>query len=204
MIEMAIDLPVPYLSQKDDEVMEKYGRKGCVFTSTRMVLAYYGIPADFEPLYYQATQLGAYSEEKGWIHSALVSLAREHGLKGYRIHYGMLDDADLKNVGPILAKEGASLPEIQEFEKNFNLARKKGRLVAIDHLVENRIPVIASMETTYAGTTATHGIVIKGEQDGKYIIQDPWEFGPDYLIDKQEFDRHWTKRAIVIFKNLPS
>lgn len=197
---MKLDLPVPYYSQKEEEVMLKYGRKGCVLTALRMVLAYYGRVINFEQLCDKANQIGAYTEEQGWIHSGLVTIARDFGLKGFRINFSQLNDQDLDNVGPILANEGSSSEEIKEFKKNFYFAKEQGRLAVIDQFLEEKIPVIASMEKSYSNTLATHAVVIKGLEDDKYILNDPWDFGQNYSIEKSKFDEGWTKRAIIIYK----
>lgn len=195
-----LNLLVPYYSQTEEEVMHKYGRKGCVLTALRMVLEYYGQEINFEQLCHKADQIGAYNEEKGWIHSGLVTMARDFDLKGFRINFSMLDDHDLDNVGPILAREGASSEEIKKFEESFYCAKKQGRLAVLDQLLEKKIPVIASMEKSYSNTLATHAVVVKGIEDDQYILNDPWDFGQDYLIKKSKFDENWTKRAIIIYK----
>lgn len=198
-IETMVNLDVPYYSQKEEQALQKYGRKACGLTSLRMVLAYYGHTLDIHQMDLLATQVGAYQEDKGWIHAGLVNMARDLGLKGYRINYSMLGGDDLKKFRPILAAEGASLAEIQHFETNLMIAKNQGPDQAIQKLLRNNNPVITSMETTYANTIATHMVVIKGYKEDDYIINDPWDFGTNHHIPVDNFNQHWTGRAVVIF-----
>lgn len=197
-LEKAMKLNVPYYSQKDLEPLASYGSKACGLTSLRMVLDFYGIKPNFEQLKQIVDKTGAYSEKLGWIHSGLVDIAREYGLKGYRIHFGFLSDEDLPKADQKLAAEGASLEEIGKFQESFKLAKEKGNLTALDRLIKGGIPVLVSMSPDYASTSASHLVVIIGEEKGKYIINDPWNFGPEYQINKEKFVTQWTNRAIVI------
>lgn len=197
-------LPVPYYSQREEAALQKYGNKACGLTSLRMVLAFYNRSLDMHQLDESARRVGAYDEEQGWIHSGLVSIARDQSLKGYRINFDMLTDQDRANVGTILAREGASLKEIDHFMKTFDTAKTEGPDKAIEQLLAKKIPVIASMDKKFANTSASHLVVITGEQGGKYIINDPWDNGKNYEVDKERFDETWTKRAIVIYEDLNS
>lgn len=195
-----MDLSIPYYSQKEEEALSLYGSKACGLTSLRMVLASYGFVLDVAQLSQIASRVGAYKEEAGWIHAGLVNIARDLGLNGFRINYSMLGDRNLEEAGPILAKEGASLKEIEEFTKSVLTAREKGVLGAIDELLAKNIPVIASMETTYAQTKATHLVVIKGSDKHNFVINDPWDNGANHRLPKENFNNHWTKRAVVIYR----
>lgn len=195
-----MNLKVPYYTQKEEQALQKYGRKACGLTSLRMVLSFYEHPLDIDQLKTFANLVGAYKEETGWIHAGLLNIARELGLKGYRINFDMLTDEDLTKACPILAAEGASLEEVDKFTTNFTTAKTQGARTVISQLLNAKIPIITSMKTSYANTIASHMVVIKGEDKDKFIINDPWDFGPDHLISKEEFEQHWTKRAIVIWK----
>lgn len=202
-LSMDMNLSVPYYSQKEEGVSSRYGHKACGLTSLRMVLAYYNHPMGVEELSNMATQIGAYEEKQGWVHAGLLNIAREFRLKGFRINLGMLEDEDLVRSGLVLAREGTSRKEFESFTKTFETAKEHGALNAVSELLNHKIPVIASMKDSYAQTTASHLVVIRGLEDGKYIINDPWENGESFRMDINEFEKEWTKRIIVIYKNQP-
>ncbi len=217
-----VDLQIPYYSQQEEDALNLYGRKACGLTSLRMVLAYYGYNFGINEMSDRAKLVGAYSEEDGWIHSGLVDIARQAhhrigptgsldgidtnkpSLHGFRINFDFLKDEDLAKVGPILAREGATQEEIEKFTQIFQTAREKGIKEAIDQLIDQEIPVIASMRPTYAKTSATHLVVIKGKENGNYILNDPWvnsegNGGKAYPVPVEKFNEDWTHRAIVIY-----
>lgn len=197
-----IELKIPYFSQKEEEALQTYGRKACGLTSLRMILGFYGRTLDISQMNQLAKKIGAYSESCGWLHAGLINMARELGLKGFRINFEMLADEDLHNAGPVLAAEGATENEIGRFKKTFQTAREQGVLIAINQLLAESIPVIVSMKTSYSNTIASHLIVIKGREDGHYIINDPWDYGPDHTITPQYLKQHWTHRIVVIYEDV--
>ena len=79
-------------------------------------------------------------------------------------------------------------------------ANKNSALASINSLLENQIPIIASMKKSYADTADTHLVVIRGRENNNYIINDPWHNGASYTMPVENFNEQWTKRAIVIYK----
>lgn len=193
-------LDVPYISQKDPETSDRYGRRGCGLTAIRMALAYNGANLPLDQLDELIEKTGAYTEEKGWIHAGLVDIARGVGLQGYRINYEMLRDEDLEKAKEVFKNEGASDGELQMFEDSFKEAKSEGSMADLKRLIDLSIPPVTSMQKSYASTLASHMIVIKGYKDGNLLVNDPWDFGPDYIISEEEFLKHWTKKAIIITK----
>lgn len=200
--EQEIDMrnKVTYISQKDEEAMAKYGPRACGITSLRMVLSFWGTNTTLFELDELIEKHKAFNENLAWVHSGLINIARNFGLKGYRINYQMLNEEDLPKAEQVFSAEGAKLDEIKLFEDSFKFAKQNGEIADIDRLVNSKIPVIASMERSYASTKDTHMIVIIGEEEDKFVVNDPWTFGPNFEISKEEFMKHWTKRAIVISK----
>ena len=192
-------LPVPYYSQKEEAALEKYGSKACGLTSLRMVLAYYGNTLDMHQLDELAKRVGAYDEQKGWFHAGLVNIARDLGLSGYRINFSYLSDQDKANVGVVLANEGASMEEINQFMQTFDTAQKSEPDQALEQLLKQKTPIIVSMNEQFAGTTASHLVVIIGKKGERYLINDPWDNGKNYEVDKERFEKTWTKRAVVVY-----
>lgn len=195
-----MNLDVPFFSQKEEEVVELYGYGGCGLISLRMVLAFYLRLLKLKQLNYLAKQELAFDNNKGWIHCRLINIARKLGFKGFRINYKMLTDRDLKKAHQVFLNEGYSHCELELFTQNFHLAKKQGALKALDELLDQQIPVIASMKRNYANTPTTHIVVIKGKKDDRYILNDPWNFGPGHKISIKKFSSQWTQRAIVIFQ----
>ncbi|OGE71723.1 hypothetical protein A2617_02155 [Candidatus Daviesbacteria bacterium RIFOXYD1_FULL_41_10] len=199
-----VNLDVPYYSQTEETALSKYGTKACGLTSLRMVLAFYGQTFNINQMEQLANRVGAYDENARWTHAGLVNIARDAGLMGFRINYSMLSDEDIDNACEIFAIEGGVRKEIHEeidnFRENVEFAREQGDLASINSLLENQIPIIASMKKSYADTADTHLVVIRGRENNNYIINDPWHNGASYTMPVENFNEQWTKRAIVIYK----
>ncbi len=197
-------LTVPYISQKDDETSNRYGRRGCGLTALRMVLSYYGKDLGMEELDQLVVETHAYQpmegkeEIGGWIHAGMTNIARKVGLRGYRIHYGMLTEQDLINSKAVFEEEGMGEEEFKDFSESFDQARTEGPMSDLYRLIDKGIPVIASMKKSYAKTLASHMIVLMGYGGDELVVNDPWEFGPNYKVSVDEFKKHWTNRVIVI------
>lgn len=191
---------VPYFSQKEEAAMQRYGSKACGLTSLRMALAYYGHQLSMGEMGVLADRVGAYSEQKGWLHSGMVNIARDVGLRGFRINYSFLSEEDETKAQPILAQEGATFEEISRFNNSIDLARREGSIAALTELIKRQIPVITSMTNEFTGLSASHLVVVKGRINDRFIINDPWERGADHAVDVDEFNKMWTQRAVVIYR----
>ena len=192
-------LQVPYFSQREEEALSLYGRKACGLTSLRMVFGYYGRETDLGRLSSLALAKHAYTEETGWIHAGLLNTARAVGLHGFRINYSQLSESDLPQAVNAFRKEGASEEEIGRFKESFEFTSKHRAIDDLKRLIDQGIPVITSMEKSYAQTSASHMVVVMGYEGDDLIINDPWDFGSRFKVPSDEFERHWTKRAIVIY-----
>lgn len=193
-------LNVPYKSQQDNKTSQKYGRKGCGLTSLRMVLEFWGGDLSLKQLEELIEKTNSYSEAAGWVHEGMVNIARGLGLQGYRINYQFLEDDDIKRAELIFKKEGALDYEINQFKESVLFAKNHTPNEDLKRLIDNGIPIITSMETAYAKTLATHMIVPIGYDSTSFVVNDPWTFGPKHKVDLEEFENHWTKRAIVIYR----
>lgn len=196
-----MNLIVPYFSQKEEAVVELYGYSACGLVSVRMILGFYKKSTGLNRLTHLADLEKAFDNEKGWIHSKLLNISRKFSLKGFRINYNTLTEEDLGKAAEVLTKEGTSKKEFKEFIKNFKLAKKKGAMAAMENLLKRKIPVIASMKRSFAATPTTHLLVVKGVENGKVLINDPWQFGPSYTVIQSRFEKQWTKRLVVIYQS---
>ncbi len=104
-----------------------------------------GSSSALEALIQEGQSLGAYDEEKGWIHEGLLALAKRHGLQGKRKSIG-------QNVNFIEEKIHHQYPVIVSVARHY-LNPKKAMGIKGGHLI------------LISGISAS----------GKWMIKDPYE-----------------------------
>lgn len=192
-------LNVPYRSQREVGIIENYGTRGCGVTALSMVLEYYGHHLSGSDLRLLSDQTHAYQGEIGWTHAGLVKIARKLGLLGYRINYDYKTDEDLRKSDEILREEGASASEFEMFKKSFEFARSEGGYSDICRLISQRIPVIASLIPEYTGLSYSHLVVVTEIDEKGMVVNDPWNNGRNFQISREEFEKYWTNRVVIIY-----
>jgi ABC-type bacteriocin/lantibiotic exporter with double-glycine peptidase domain len=192
-------IPVPYRSQREPEILENYGTRGCGVSSLAMVLDYYGHKLSGHELKKLADETDAYQGVKGWTHDGLIKIGRKLGLSGYRINYDFKTDEDLEKSKQVLAAEGEDEKDLERFSNSFDFARKHTAYEDIERLISQNIPVIASMSAEYTGLSYSHMVVITAIDSEKVSINDPWDNGGDYELPRDEFEKYWTHRVVVLY-----
>lgn len=194
------NLAIPYRSQREREINDSYGTRGCGITALAMVLEFYGYHLDGDELKQLADETNAYQGEIGWTHSGLIKIARRIGLSGYRINYDYTTDEDLVKARQVMVSEGDNEEDLNKFEESFDFARHHSGYEDIERLLSQRIPVIASMTKEYTGLSYSHLVVVSEIDDEKVTVNDPWNNGANFMMSRAEFEKYWTRRVIVVYK----
>ncbi len=190
-------LEVPYYSQKLDVVDEKWKDKACGVTSLKMVFEYYlrntkDVPT-INDLIGEGIFIGGYSKH-GWIHDALVILARNHGLDAYRQEFKSHTIDLIKKIFR------TSIFEEELLKKGVNKIIKK---------IEMENPVIVSVRGRFKKDGEFHMIVINGIEKDRDITKgfyyhepnsDNKEDGMSNFVDIETFKKYWRKMAIFVYK----
>lgn len=200
-IEYMPRLNVPYRSQREEGIIENYGTRGCGVTALSMVLEYYGHHLSANDLKLLADETKAYQGNIGWTHAGLVKIARKLGLLGYRINYDFKTDKDLAKSREILTGEGAGEDELANFQESFEYAKRENGYSDIERLVGQRIPVIASLVPQYTGLNYSHLVVVSEIDESRIVVNDPWDNGRNFQMSQEEFEKYWTNRVVVIYKD---
>lgn len=193
-------LQIPYRSQREAEIVENYGSRGCGVSALSMVLEYYGHHLEGNELKKLADETGAYQGEIGWTHAGLIKIARKLGLSGYRINYDFQADTDLDKANIVLSKEGTNKSELDNFKRSFEFAKYEGGYRDINRLVDNGVPVIASLVPEYTGLVYSHLVVVTDIDETCIMVNDPWNNGRNFQISRKEFEKYWTNRVVIIYE----
>lgn len=192
-----MNLDINYQSQ---EPLEKSDRKDwCGLACLYMVLNFY-LQNESPSLSDLHQKFGTTLEAKtnfqtvGLEHKDILRIAREYGLKGFRKSWWAEP-----GVFPLFEKflaEGESEEEIEKWMRG----NKDEGVFALKKAVSENMPVIVSMDNKFAQTKTTHLVLVKGFNDNKIIVHDPYKNGADFSINEEDFKNHWLRQAIFIYR----
>jgi hypothetical protein len=180
---MQTKISLEYVGQKSDEVPEEWHNKACGIAAVKMILSKFGDDSpDIKSLIDEGVSIGGYSEV-GWDHQALVRLLRNHGVTAYA----------------------------QEFKSNnqqlLEKFTEKG-LEKISNVLQNSLPVIASVEAGFDSNDNSHMILFTGiekDENGEvagFFYNDPDNRDgadrADKFVDMETFQKFWRKFAIFV------
>lgn len=184
-----MQLSIPYYSQYQDVNDASWQPRACGITCIAMACAYICSDdetfSDIDALIKEGNELDGYKEGIGWVHDALVELARKHECGAYREEFWKKNE-DESNP----AERGIS------------------KITA--HLA-TRHPVVVSVTSEFSSTESSHLIVLTGFETHEgsdelrgFYYNDPNskdDSGEGQFVDIETFKKHWRELAIFVGEN---
>lgn len=175
-------LDVPYYSQHLD-VPDKYWQwRACGITCLKMAMDYYKKRDEsLMELIKEGVEKGGYCEA-GWVHEALLSLARDRRFEAFRKEYKSQDPKEQEKLVKLAIKE-----KIKS--------------------LKNKQPVIVSAVRKFSEEKNFHMVILTGfeKRGGKllgFYYHDPDAFerseGMHKFVPIETFKKYWRKMSIYI------
>jgi len=206
-----IILDVPYYSQFSDEIEKEWQNQACGVVALKMVLDFYNQTVlNIQSLIQEGVQADGFVKDVGWVHSALIKIARQYGLLGWRKNF-FLSPHDLTN----LKEENYSQQEIDLQNKDLT---EEG-IVTLAKSIAGGNPVIVSVTRNFDAKKQGHLIVLTGIKDWNggvgasgFFYNDPDNLAStrvgeghngqkNNFVSLQKFEKNWSRRAVFLRTN---
>jgi hypothetical protein len=187
-------LDVPYYSQYQNVLEEKWRSRACGVTSVKMVLKYFYPDNDesIDALIDEGVRIGGYKTEHGWDHETLVRLLRNRGLFAYREEF---------KSQVLRAGETKGMPSI------YDAKMAKAGIKKIFKMLKAGRPVIVSVDSGFGENTTSHLIVLVGfdlDDSGEvagFVFNDPdakTGIKKNIFVEIGKFEKYWRRMSIFV------
>ncbi len=184
-------LDVPYISQLPLEDPNTSEKKWCGLACLAMVMKFYLKDAAPEA----GDIVDKYSEDyekNGYMHTDLLTISRENGLRGFRKHW-WTTQIEASAVAKF-KEEGETEEDIQDWlDMNFNES-----LYSIKSSLNQGQPVIISVSKEFCPSESSHLVVVIGYDQDQMLVHDPYTKGEAYSLATEDFKRYFLRQAIFI------
>jgi len=184
-------LDVPYQSQLPLETTEE--KKWCGIASLQMILSFY-LKEDAPSAQELLDKYGVEFESNGSQHKDLLKIARDYNLRGFRKSW-WVKPGD-QNIITKFKEEGESEDDIRSWMET----NTQESFFTVRYLLDQGLPVIASVSSEFSPSNSTHLVVIIGYKDNEFIIHDPNKKGESFKIPQKELEKYWLRQIIVVQK----
>jgi hypothetical protein len=186
-------LDVPYYSQYQNVLEDKWKPRACGMTCLKMVVKYFYPDNDesIDAFIDEGVRIGGYNEH-GWDHEALVRIFRNRGIFSYKEEFKSL----LINSG-----KSAGIPSVYDSKMAKAGIKKMYKMLKINR------PVVVSVGSGFDENKSSHLIVLTGydlDDDGNvagFLYNDPEAkrgIKKNIFVEVEKFERYWRKMAIFV------
>lgn len=186
-------LDVPYYSQYQNVLEEKWRSRACGVACVKMIIKYFHSENDesIDALIDEGVRIGGYKNDYGWDHESLVRLFRNRGIHSYREEF----------KSQVLKKgETKGVPSIYDTKMANDGINK------IKKMLEAKRPVIVSVDVNFDENKGTHLIVLTGfdyDESGisGFMYNDPESktgIKKNLFVDIDKFRKYWRRLAIFV------
>ncbi len=186
-------LDVPYYSQYQNILEDKWRSRACGITSAKMVIKYFRPNNDesIEALIDEGVRIGGYVEH-GWDHESLVRILRNRGIFAYKEEF----KSQILKQG-----ETSGIPSVYD-SKMMKTGIKK-----IYKMIKSGRPVIVSVDVGFGENKTSHLIVLTGfdlDDSGDvsgFAFNDPdakTGIKKNIFVDIDKFEKYWRRMSIFV------
>lgn len=187
-------LDVPYYSQYQNVLEEKWRSRACGVACAKMVVKYFQPSNDesIDALIDEGVRIGGYKNEEGWDHESIVRLLRNRGLFAYREEF---------KSQVLRAGETKGMPSI------YDAKMAKAGIKKIYKMLKVGRPVIVSVDAGFGENNSSHLVVLvgfdlddSGEVSG-FVFNDPdakTGIKKNIFVDIGKFERYWRRMCVFV------
>lgn len=186
-------LDVPYYSQYQNVLEEKWRSRACGITCVKMIIKYSHPSNDesIDALIDEGVRINGYNEH-GWDHESLVRILRNRGFFAYREEF----KSQLLKAG-----ETKGVPSI------YDAKMAKAGIKKIYKMLKIGRPVIVSVDAGFGENTTSHLIVLTGfdlDDSGDvsgFVFNDPdakTGIKKNIFVEIEKFERYWRRMCIFV------
>ncbi len=186
-------IDVPYYSQYQNVLEEKWRSRACGITSAKMIIKYFYPDNDesIDALIDEGVKIGGYNEN-GWDHESLVRIFRNRGIFSYKEEF----KSQLIGNG-----NNSRVPSI------YDAKMAKAGIKKIVKMIKAGRPVIVSVDVGFGDNKSSHLIVLTGydlDDNGDvlgFMYNDPESprgIKKNLFVEIEKFERYWRRLCIFV------